>query len=103
MPIEIGNLKNGDVGEYVGRPSPLGNPFPMKSEEDRDRVCEEYALWLGDMSGRNICVMDELKRLKGIYKEEGSLTLLCHCHPKRCHAESIRDMLLKEGPDGKAV
>ena len=41
MTIKVG--KKWDRGAvYVGRPSPLGNPFAMKSEADRDRVCDAY-------------------------------------------------------------
>ena len=28
--------------EYVGRGTPWGNPFPMKNESDRARVCRQF-------------------------------------------------------------
>lgn len=30
---------------YIGRGSPLGNPFVMGSEDDRDLVCDKYQIW----------------------------------------------------------
>jgi Domain of unknown function (DUF4326) len=72
-----GSIPPGAV--YVGRPSPWGNPFPMRSESERDAVCdkfEKYAteraardpLWLAPLQGRD---------------------LVCWCAPRRCHAETL--------------
>ena len=78
-------------GEYIGRPSPLGNPFFMKDESYRDSVCNQYKLWLE--KNKNIpAIRKELLRLLNIAKK-GPLVLICWCAPKRCHGESIRDML----------
>ena len=38
MRVTIGNKTKGDKGIYVGRPSALGNPYAMRSEQDRDHV-----------------------------------------------------------------
>ena len=43
---KVGNRRRGDRGEYVGRPSPLGNPFAMRDECQRDAVVDAYARWL---------------------------------------------------------
>ena len=39
----LASLSRGDV--YIGRPSPLGNPFPMKSEKDRDSVVQQFRIY----------------------------------------------------------
>jgi hypothetical protein len=90
--IKIGNKYHKDIGQYVGRGSPLGNPFPMKNKEDRDRVCDEYEKWFNNHK-EDIEVKKELDRLYDIYKDKGELTLLCFCTPKRCHAETIKKYL----------
>jgi hypothetical protein len=36
--ITVGNKKLGARGIYVGRPSPLGNPFPLQCEAQRSAV-----------------------------------------------------------------
>ncbi|GBD40744.1 hypothetical protein HRbin39_00113 [bacterium HR39] len=46
MVVRITNRRNGGRGYYVGRPSPLGNPYRMTSEADRERVIRMYAEWL---------------------------------------------------------
>ena len=74
---------------YVGRPSPWGNPFRMRSEADRDRVCdqfESYAVqhaanepkWLDPLRGKDLvdwCCNDD---------GEGNIT------GSRCHAQTLR-------------
>ncbi|MGD0002865.1 MAG: DUF4326 domain-containing protein [Anaerolineaceae bacterium] len=76
-------------GYYVGRPSVLGNPFPMKSEEDRAEVIAKYRVWLWDEIKKGGVVAQELNHLAAEYRLKGSLTLICWCHPKPCHAEVI--------------
>ncbi len=63
----------------VDRGTNWGNPFIMRDESDRDRVCdlyEQYAkwrltvepMWLTPLIGKH---------------------LACWCAPKRCHAETL--------------
>ena len=76
--------------EYVGRPSPLGNPFVMTREEARDEVCDKYARWFdAQVAAQNDRVMNELRRLWRVGTTSGVLRLACYCAPKRCHAETI--------------
>lgn len=92
--IKIGNKYHGDKGEYVGRGSPLGNPYPMKSKEDREGVCNQYEVWLEENKDK-VEIKNELIRLAKIYKDKGELTLICFCSPKRCHAETIKKYIEK--------
>lgn len=81
--------------EYVGRPSPLGNPFYMKDESQRDAVCDAYAKWLYEEVHvkRNPVLHAELSRLRRLMHERGTLILGCYCSPKRCHADTIKAYL----------
>lgn len=100
--IKILNKRNGDKGVYCGRPSPLGNPFHMRNEKDRDEVCDRYQEWFDDMVRRkNPQVMRELNRLKRILDRDGELNLLCWCAPKRCHCETIKRCLESGQISGK--
>lgn len=77
---------------YAGRGSPLGNPFPSKSKDDRDRVCDEYEKWFND----NLETNEELALGLGYAMNKargGVLYLRCFCAPKRCHVETIRKHL----------
>ncbi len=94
--IFIGNKKFGCTkGEYVGRPSPLGNPFPLLSEEERDIVIEKYKSWIETKINQgDEKILRELLRLRDLALRPEGVILLCWCAPQRCHAEVIRDMIL---------
>ena len=76
--------------EYVGRPSKLGNPFPMRKEADRAKVVEQYTAWLRSQYAAKGPVRKELERLLSIAQRQ-PLELVCLCpqklprryHPKR--------------------
>lgn len=74
----------------VDRASVLGNPYYMYSEAQRDKVCDEYAIWFSkQMSNKESKVYSEIETLTSIAINY-NLELLCHCAPKRCHAETIK-------------
>ncbi len=92
--ITIARKGQGIGGEYVGRPTPLGNPFRLESEEQREEVVARYATWLEEQLRQGN--REVARALGGLYrklKREGTLTLLCFCAPKRCHAEVIAERL----------
>ena len=69
---------------YIGRGSKWGNPFAMqdKTQAERDRVCEEYSVWLNDQLHAGEVTAEELAELHG-------KDLVCFCAPKRCHGHSL--------------
>ena len=92
----LNKRRAGSRGEYVGRPSPLGNPFKLERESDRDEVIAQYENWLRQrITARDQRVCDELNRLYVIARDTGLLELVCWCAPKRCHADVIRKVLLE--------
>ena len=94
MSIVVGKKWDANA-QYIGRGSPLGTPFVMKSEADRDRVCDQYAVWFEErVKAGDALVMNELRRLYKIAKR-GGLVLGCYCAPKRCHGETIKGFLEK--------
>ena len=91
--IMIGNKRQGARGVYVGRPSPLGNPFPMKSEADRAVVIRAYERWLreqlqdeGSAASRAIRALAERARKQDI-------CLVYWCAPRPCHADVIKRVI----------
>ena len=77
-------------GEYIGRPSPLGNPFTIGRDGDRTTVIEKYRKWLwGKMQG-NTDQMAELRRMVAKLNLEGKLVLICWCKPEACHGDIIK-------------
>ena len=79
----------------VDRSSPLGNPFYMADESERDEVCDKYDVYLQ----KEMCCYSqdkfatEIHKLKDIWQKYGKLNLFCWCSPKRCHAKTIKSYL----------
>jgi len=69
----------------------MGNPFVMKdqSEEERDKVCDNYAHWLRSPQATNHLAIMERMILR--INEGSSIALHCYCAPKRCHCDTIAE------------
>lgn len=117
--ITIGNLRNKDTtGLRCDRSSVLGNPFEMKTEDQRNPACDAFGQYFDLVVGgvepadavkymaQTIRLkvgrawkaptrdqfMVELKQIEEIARES-PCTLLCWCNPKRCHVETIVNYL----------
>jgi hypothetical protein len=94
--IEICNLrKENPTRPYdvcVDRSSPLGNPYSMANESQRNKVCDEYEKWFHRESF-SMAFSNECQHLLSIYERYGKLRLFCWCAPKRCHSETIKRWL----------
>jgi hypothetical protein len=101
--IEICNLRNEKpVNPWdvrVDRDSVLGNPYFMKDETQRDKVCDDYAEYFrqkliafetGNAVASTVRFVNKLRSLVEIHQKYNKLRLFCWCAPKRCHAETIR-------------
>lgn len=74
---------------YVGRGTPLGNPYQVGEHGSREEVVLAYRDWLERrLSERDPVVLTALAGIK-----ENS-ALICSCAPKLCHAEIIREVWL---------
>jgi len=92
--ITVVNKKRQRVaGEYIGRGSPLGNPYVMSSPQDRDCVCDQYEDWINShlIAGTPL-IINELVRLANLARE-GDLNLICFCAPERCHGDTVKSIL----------
>ena len=92
--IENKRTYQGD-GFYVGRPTPLGNPFPMDSGNGRVEVIERYRIWLLKKLETNNPTTRAFLALVDVYQKTGELILICWCAPLACHAEVIRDFIME--------
>ena len=80
------------LGVDIGRGSLFGNPFKMenKSDEERNRVCHEYEMYLFKAMGTPDCeLMQALDILYKKWRRDGYLYLVCYCAPKDCHGDII--------------
>jgi hypothetical protein len=88
--ITVGNKKHGAHGIYVGRPSPLGNPFAMQGEATRAQVIRTYEDWLAEqLLDPHSAASIEMSRLAALARTQ-DICLVCWCAPKACHADSIK-------------
>lgn len=69
---------------YIGRGSPLGNPYPINDAigDTRQVVIARYRLWLWAEIKAGRVTLDYLRSLDG--KRLG-----CYCAPKYCHGDII--------------
>ena len=74
---------------YVGRPSPWGNPFPVKNNKRKDGVYIQ-----GLSRQRSVRLFSEYAHKRGIREPLWlepliSKSLVCFCAPKACHANIL--------------
>lgn len=69
---------------YIGRGSPLGNPFPINESigDTREVVINKYRIWLWKQIREGRIATSYLRSLDG--KKLG-----CYCAPKPCHGDIV--------------
>lgn len=78
---------------YVGRPSILGNPFPLGNYASRDACVEDYRIYIVEqLLMKNEKIINELQNLHDLAMDH-PINLQCYCAPLKCHAHVIKDIL----------
>lgn len=98
--IYIENLKTSavpkDVVQFrVDRQSPVGNPFIMHSETERNAVCDKYEAYFPQLLNKSEA-RHYLNDILGTLRAGKDVCLMCWCYPARCHAETIRNYLIAQ-------
>ena len=94
MQITVVNKHHKQDGEYIGRGSPLGNPWPRQGLDTREIVIARYKVYLRQqIENGNQEVINELERLGNIAITTGKLNLQCFCSPLPCHGDFIKEVL----------
>ena len=102
MSVKIINLRTGQPYDFrCDRKSPVGNPFTMYNESERDKVCEQYES-LFDQTMHDDTLDDNtvgkfrayIQEIVNFHNQHGHVTLACWCAPKRCHCETIKQWIL---------
>lgn len=89
--------RTSDSFVYIGRPSPLGNPFKLEKGMKKGSTLQKYEAWLRNkISNKDPEVCKELNRLYKLAKK-GSLNLGCWCSPSPCHGDIIKKILEEAG------
>lgn len=107
MSVQIINLRTKEPYDFrCDRKSPIGNPYVMNDESERDKVCEEYEMlfdqtmndWSLDpntvVPGTRSTTVQQFRNyidnIVGYHRIHGHVTLACWCVPKKCHCETIK-------------
>ena len=90
------NTKNIDSEIYIGRPSPLGNPFVIGKDGDRNNVIKLYKEWLHNKVyvEENSAVLRELHIIAERERNNKNTQLVCWCAPLACHGDVIKALVL---------
>jgi len=70
----------------IDRQSPLGNPYELPSDGDRDAVCDSFEIYFA----RKYSLHSQLSTLRG-------KVLGCWCYPERCHGQHLASLAEKLG------
>ena len=110
MSVQIINLRTKQPYDFrCDRKSPVGNPYTMHNESERDEVCEQYVM-LFDQTMTDTTLNDDdigplinsnvgkfrayIQQIINFHNQHGHVTLACWCAPKRCHCETIKQWIL---------
>lgn len=95
--IVINHVREFLPGFYIGRGSPLGNPFQIGKHGTREEVIVKFEEWFENAltvhapSAQSIA----FQQLREELAEFGLVRLNCFCHPQACHGHVIGERLLK--------
>lgn len=81
---------------YVGRGSPLGNPFIIGTHGTREEVIDKYKVHLAKATKlyqADVC--NALNNIMSRHLKGEPVRLVCYCKPQACHGDVIKDMILK--------
>ena len=97
------NHKQCKYDYYVGRPSPLGNPYSHIADKktlaqyvvpSREIAIGKYQKYLDKCIKDNVFnIHSSLQHLLKKYKAGEEIHLVCWCHPLPCHATAIKQLI----------
>lgn len=112
--IIVYNSKNEDHTNdpnnfYIGRPSPLGNPFTHNGKHSslaklsfktREEAINAYSAYFDEVYGKDPKLTIAFDEIYEHYKKGEDIYLQCFCKPLKCHgdilAEKLQEKLIKE-------
>ena len=89
----LGNPK----GQYIGRGTPLGNPFKVEKGRTRRQALEQFRKWaLHALTEPAHPFTVAARELKTKHDAGEDVRLVCSCKPDACHGDIIVE-LIEEG------
>jgi hypothetical protein len=88
-------LRSGERLFRIDRESPVGNPYHMKDESQRDMVCDQYDAYFKRKISEFIDVkfLGYLNLMVEALENGEDIALGCWCAPSRCHGYTIKAYL----------
>ena len=90
---------------YIGRPSPLGNPFSFNGQKSdlaklsfktREEAIEAYGIYFDKMYGVDEEMTKAFDEIYEHYKNGEDVYLQCFCKPLPCHGDIIAERLQRK-------
>ena len=90
---------------YIGRPSPLSNPFTHNgvrtslatlSFKTREEAIDAYKMYFDKMYGSDEEFTKAFDEIYEHYKNGEDIYLQCFCKPKPCHGDYIAEQLQRK-------
>ena len=90
---------------YIGRPSPLGNPFSYNGVKTnlaklelktREESIEAYGRYFDAMYGKDEALTRAFDEIYEHYRNGENIYLQCFCKPYPCHGDIIADRLQRK-------
>ena len=92
--IQVVNKHHKAQGTYIGRGSPLGNPFKV-GPLSRHQAIVMYEDWLKKRIQEQDTAVCRALNAIGHAAMDGPVKLLCFCAPKPCHGDVIKRVVLE--------
>lgn len=87
-------IEFGSLVVYVGRGTPLGNPYYIGTDGNRHTVIKKYRRWLWiQLQDSESKTSKWFQALVCKAKQGTNLYLQCSCAPQPCHADIIKRAL----------
>lgn len=84
-------------GQYIGRGTPLGNPFKVEKGRTSRQALEQFRKWaLNALTEPAHPFTVAARELKAKHDAGEDLKLICSCKPGACHGDIIVE-LIEEG------
>lgn len=89
----VGNPK----GQYIGRGTPLGNPFKVEKGRTKRQALDQFRKWaLNTLQDQNHPFTVAAKDVKQRHDAGEEVKLICSCPPTACHGDVLIE-LIEEG------
>jgi len=87
-------MHKGTAGIYIGRGSPLGNPFVIGKHGTRKEVIEAYRGYLKEnIDNDTPSIINALNDLAEAASTDEGVNLICFCKPVSCHGDVIKEFI----------